>query len=348
MHTDEFHFPLGKAFLLCADPWDGHKVIYTDTPRRTGLVWSKAYLSHGTPAGHPEGPKRLSMLWEAIRREGMLESLILLEPYTPGMEALHAVHDPAYLESFREAVERGDRYFATQDCAIGAGSYDAALLAAGGVMAGIDAVFTDRADNVFCAVRPPGHHAGRDSAMGFCFVNNVAVGAAYARSAYGISRVCIVDWDVHHGNGTQELFAEDPDTLFVSIHEHPSFCYPGTGRRMEKGKGAGVGATLNVPLVPHAGDRELIEEFNREVVPAVEAFRPELILLSAGFDAHRDDPVADLECTEEGYVHMTRALLEIADRHCQGRVVSVLEGGYRGDTLVSSTLAHIRTLQGRR
>jgi acetoin utilization deacetylase AcuC-like enzyme len=214
-------------------------------------------------------------------------------------------------------------------------------------MAGIDAVFSGRADNVFCAVRPPGHHAGRARAMGFCFVNNVAVGAAYARSAYDISRVCILDWDAHHGNGTQELFVEDPETLFVSLHEHPSFCYPGTGRRMEKGKGAGEGATLNVPLPPHAGDREMIDAFEREVVPALEAFRPELILLSAGFDTHRDDPIADLECTEKAYVHMTRRVLEIADRHCGGRVVSVLEGGYRVEPFVASAIAHIRALQGR-
>jgi acetoin utilization deacetylase AcuC-like enzyme len=346
-HRDELLFPLGKAFLLCAEPWDGHKVIYTDTPRRTAYVWSDGYLSHGTPAGHPEGQKRLTALWEAIGREGLRSSLIVTEPYVPPMEALHAVHDPAYLEAFREAAERGDRHFATRDCAIGAGSYRAALLAAGGVMAGIDAVFSGRSDNAFCAVRPPGHHAARASAMGFCFVNNVAVGAAYARSAYGISRICILDWDVHHGNGTQEIFLEDPETLFISIHEHPSFCYPGTGRRMEKGKGAGAGATLNVPLPPHAGDRDLIEAFEREVVPAIGAFRPELILLSAGFDAHRDDAIADLECTEAAYVHMTRGVLALADRHCGGRVVSVLEGGYRGDSLVASALAHIKTLQGR-
>ena len=180
-----------------------------------------------------------------------------------------------------------------RDCAISEGSYEAALLAAGGVMAGIDAVFSDRADNVFCAVRPPGHHAGRSTAMGFCFVNNVAAGARYARSAYGIARIYILDWDVHHGNGTQALFDEDPLTFFCSLHEHPSFCYPGTGRRLEKGAGFGRGATLNIPLSPHAGDREMIEAFEREVVPSIEAFRPELILLSAGFDAHRDDPIAE-------------------------------------------------------
>jgi acetoin utilization deacetylase AcuC-like enzyme len=183
--------------------------------------------------------------------------------------------------------------------------------------------------------------------MGFCFFNNVAVGAAYARSAYGIARVCILDWDVHHGNGTQDLFAEDPETLFISLHEHPSFCYPGTGRRMDRGKGAGEGATLNIPLLPHAGDREMIDAFDRDVVPAIDAFRPELILVSAGFDAHHDDPIADLECTERAYVHMTRGVLEIADRHCDGRVVSVLEGGYRIESFVASAIAHIKTLQGR-
>jgi acetoin utilization deacetylase AcuC-like enzyme len=346
-HTEEFRYPLGKAFLLCSDPWDGYKVIYTDTPRRTGLVWSERFLGHETRPGHPESPKRLEALSAAIRGEGMRESLIFLEPYLPAEASLHAVHDPAYLEAFREAAARGDRHFAVRDCEISGGSYEAALLAAGGVMAGIDAVFSDRTDNVFCAVRPPGHHAGRSSAMGFCFVNNVAAGARYARSAYGVERIYILDWDVHHGNGTQALFDEDPLTFFCSVHEHPSFCYPGTGRRMEKGKGPGLGTTLNVPLVPHAGDRELLEAFEREVVPSIEAFRPELILLSAGFDAHRDDPIAGLEFTEDAYVHMTRRVLELADRHCGGRVVSVLEGGYRPESLVSSAIAHIKTLQGR-
>jgi len=346
-HTEEFRFPLGKAFLLCSDPWDGYKVIYTDTPRRTGFVWSEAYLEHDPRPGHPESPKRLEALLDAIREEGMRESLIFLEPYVPAMESLLAVHDALYLESFREAVGRGDRHFAVRDCAISGGSFEAALLAAGGVMAGIDAVLSGRADNVFCAVRPPGHHAGRSSAMGFCFVNNVAAAAGYARSAYGVSRIFILDWDVHHGNGTQALFEEDPLTFFCSLHEHPSFCYPGTGRRLERGKGPGLGATLNVPLPPHSGDREMMEAFEREVVPSIDAFRPELILLSSGFDAHRDDPIADLECTEGAYVHMTRRVLELADRHCGGRVVSVLEGGYRTDSLVSCAIAHIRTLQGR-
>ena len=346
-HAEEFRFHLGKAFLLCSAPWDGFKVIYTDTPRRTGFVWSERFLDHGTRQGHPESPKRLEALIAAIREGGMRETLIFLEPYIPGMASLRAVHDPAYLEAFREAVARGDRHFAVRDCSISEGSYEAALLAAGGVMAAIDAVFSDRVDNVFCAVRPPGHHAGRASAMGFCFLNNVAAGARYARSTYGVVRIYILDWDVHHGNGTQALFDEDPLTFYCSLHEHPSFCYPGTGRRLEKGTGFGRGATLNIPLQPHAGDREMIEAFEREVVPSIEEFRPDLILLSAGFDAHRDDPIAELECTEDAYVHMTRRVLELADSYCEGRVVSVLEGGYRMESLVSSAIAHIRTLQGR-
>jgi len=204
-----------------------------------------------------------------------------------------------------------------------------------------------RVENVFCAVRPPGHHATRSGAMGFCFINNVAVGAAYARAAYSVERIFILDWDVHHGNGTQALFEEDPLTFFCSFHEHPTFCFPGTGRRMERGKGAGQGATLNLPLRPHAGDAELIELFDRDVVPEIDRFRPELILISAGFDGHRDDPIADIELTERAYEHMTRRLCESADRHCGGRIVSVLEGGYHRPAFASSAIAHLRALQGR-
>ena len=257
------------------------------------------------------------------------------------------MHAPPYREAFREAAARGDRHFAVRDCAISEGSYEAALLAAGGVMAGIDAVLSGSSDNAFCAVRPPGHHAGRSTAMGFCFLNNVAAGARYARSAYGVERIYILDWDVHHGNGTQALFEEDPLTFFCSLHEHPSFCYPGTGRRLERGKGPGLGTTINIPLAPHAVVLEILEAFERDVVPSIEAFRPELIFLSAGYAARGDDPIADLECTEDAYVHMTRRVLELADRYCEVRVVSVLEGGYNTESLVASAIAHIKTLQGR-
>ena len=345
---EEFFFPLGKAFLLSSSPWDGHKIIYTNTPKKTGIVTSGDYLGHRTRTGHVESPRRLQTLWTEIGKRGLHESLISMEPYVPDREFLERIHDPRHMDRFRAAVQEGKRTFSTRDCSIGPTSYDVALLAAGGVMAGVDAVMNERVDNIFCAVRPPGHHAGRATAMGFCFLNNVAVGAVYARAAYGVERIFILDWDVHHGNGTQEIFEEDPLTYFCSLHEHPSFSFPGTGRRMDRGRGKGYGTTLNIPLKPHTEDDEFLETFDREVIPVIETFRPDLILVSAGFDAHRDDPIADLDLTVRSFVHMTQRICEMADRHCGGRIVSVLEGGYNGASLAASAVAHLMTLQGRR
>ena len=345
--NEEVSLPLGKAFLLSSAKWDGYKTIYTNTPRRTGFVTSREYLSHRTRAGHVESPKRLRTLVKAVRKDDLRSSLVFLEPYVPDLAFLEGIHRAEYLARFREAVRKGKKVFSTTDCSICPASFDVALLAAGGVMAGVDAVLNGRVDNVFCAVRPPGHHAGRDSAMGFCFINNVAVGAVYARAVYGVERIFILDWDVHHGNGTQEIFEEDPLTYYCSIHEHPTFCFPGTGRRMEHGTGAGVGFTLNLPLKPGAKDQEMIDTFERDVVPAIDGFRPGLIMVSAGFDAHRRDMIADLEVTERSFATMTRRICELADRHCGGRIVSVLEGGYDGPSLSSSVVAHLKTLQGR-
>jgi acetoin utilization deacetylase AcuC-like enzyme len=346
-YSEEILLPVGKAFLLTSEPWDGYKIIYTGTPRRTGFVYSDRYLEHRTPRGHVETPKRLETLMRAIDRDGMRDSLVTLKPYRADPDILEKVHDKTYLDAFRAATNSGAGYFETRDCSISRESYDVALLAAGGVMAGIDAVMNRRVENVFCAVRPPGHHATRKGAMGFCFINNVAVGAAYARAAYGVERIFILDWDVHHGNGTQDLFEDDPLTYFCSFHEHPTFCFPGTGRRMERGKGAGRGATLNLPLRPHAGDAELAELFDRDVLPEIDRFRPDLILVSAGFDGHRDDPIADIDLTEPSYDYMTRRLCEAADRNCGGRIVSVLEGGYHRPAFASSVIAHLKALQGR-
>jgi len=346
-HSEEFLLPIGKAFLLSSAPWDGYKVIYTDTPRRTGFVYSDRYLEHRTRLGHVENPKRLEALLAAVDRNGLKDSLVFLKPYSADPEIMSKVHDAAYIESFRTAAANGADYFETRDCSISPQSFEVALLAAGGVMAGIDAVMNRRVENVFCAVRPPGHHATRKQAMGFCFFNNVAIGAAYARETYGVQRIFILDWDVHHGNGTQDLFEEDPLTYFCSFHEHPTFCFPGTGRRMERGKGEGEGTTLNIPLRPHAVDAELVEIFDREVVPEIDRFRPELIMISAGFDGHRDDPIADIDLTERSYEYMTRKICEAADRHCGGKVVSVLEGGYHRPAFALAAIAHLKALQGR-
>jgi acetoin utilization deacetylase AcuC-like enzyme len=344
---EEVSLPLGKAFLLSSAKWEGYKIIYTNTPRRTGFVTSSEYLMHRTRAGHPESPKRLGALLRAVKKHGLRSSLVFLEPYVPDLEFLEGIHRAEYLAKFRESVLSGEKEFFTSDCSICPASFEVALLAAGGVMAGVDAVLNGRVDNVFCAVRPPGHHAGRGSTMGFCFINNIAVGATYARTVYGVERIFILDWDVHHGNGTQEIFEGDPLTYYCSLHEHPTFCFPGTGRRMERGTGAGTGSTLNLPLKPHTGDEELIETFEREVVPAIEGFEPGLIMVSAGFDAHTWDPIADLDLTEKSFAHMTRRICELADRHCGGRIVSVLEGGYDESSLASSAMVHLKMLQGR-
>jgi acetoin utilization deacetylase AcuC-like enzyme len=345
--TEEVRLPLGKAFLLASAPWEGYKIIYTNTPRRTGFVTSPEYLLHRTRAGHPESPRRLRALLAAVEKQGLRSSLVFLPPYVPDLEFLETVHRADYLARFRESVQKGEKFFSTKDCSTSPATWDVALLAAGGVMAGVDAVMNGRVENVFCAVRPPGHHTGRASTMGFCFINNVAVGAVYARTIHGVERIFILDWDVHHGNGTQEIFEEDPLTYYCSLHEHPTFCFPGTGRRMERGTGAGAGFTLNLPLKPFAGDEELVEAFEREVVPEIDRFQPGLIILSAGFDGHENDPIADLRLSEKSFVHMTRRICELADRHCAGRVVSVLEGGYEGPFFASSAVSHLRTLQGR-
>jgi acetoin utilization deacetylase AcuC-like enzyme len=344
---EEVPLPLGKAFLLALPPWEGYKTIYTSTPRRTGLVTSSDFLAHRTRAGHPESPKRLATLVRAVKKQGLGSSLVYLEPYVPNLGFLEGIHRAEYLERFRETVRKGEKVFSTSDCSICPASFDVALLAAGGVMAAVDAILNGRVENAFCAVRPPGHHAGRDSTMGFCFINNVAVGAVYAREVYGVERIFILDWDVHHGNGTQQIFEGDPLTYYCSIHEHPTFCFPGTGRRTERGTGAGTGFTLNLPLKPHTGDEELMNTFETEVVPEIERFEPDLIIVSAGFDAHRRDPIADLDLTEESFAYMTRRICELADRHCEGRIVSVLEGGYDGASLAASAVAHLKTLQGR-
>jgi acetoin utilization deacetylase AcuC-like enzyme len=344
---EEVSLPLGKAFLLCAAPWEGYKTIYTNTPRRTGFVTSHEYLSHKTRRGHVESPGRLRVLLKAIEKQRMRRSLVTLAPYVPDLEFLEGVHETEYLARFRECVRKGGKVFSTEDCSISAASFDVALLAAGGVMAGVDAVLNGRVDNAFCAVRPPGHHAGKNTAMGFCFINNVAVGALYARAIYGVEKIFILDWDVHHGNGTQEIFERDPLTYYCSLHEHPTFCFPGTGRRMERGTGAGAGLTLNLPLKPHTKDEELMGIFEREVVPEIERFEPGLIMVSAGFDAHERDPIADLDLTEKSFEYMTRRVCELADRFCGGRIVSVLEGGYDGPALASSAVVHLETLQGR-
>ena len=225
------------------------------------------------------------------------------------------------------------------DTVFGPGSLEAALRGAGGAMAGVDAVMEGWAKAAFVATRPPGHHAESNRAMGFCLFNNVAIAAFHARARWGLKRIAVVDFDVHHGNGTQDIFAPDPDLFYASTHQHP--CYPGTGLADERGV---AGNVVNVPLPPGSGSDDFREAWEHKIIPALSAFRPELLLISAGFDAHAADPLAQLRLREKDFTWVTNALLEVADTHCPGRVVSLLEGGYNLAATAASAAAHVRAL----
>jgi acetoin utilization deacetylase AcuC-like enzyme len=310
------------------------------------FVYHPDYLLHAPPFEHPESPERLVAITGHLAARGLLEKMVPVTPEYADEADITLVHDPEYLRKLEAGCRRGDLTLDAEDTYLNRHSYTIALLSAGGAIAGAEAVITGKARRAFCAIRPPGHHADGGAGMGFCLLNNIAVAARYLQSRHGVSRVFIVDWDVHHGNGTQRIFLEDPSVYFFSIHEHPSFLYPGTGRRWETGKGAGEGTTLNAPMAPGAGDAEYRMAFEQMLRPAIEAFRPEILLVSAGFDAHRDDPLADMQLTDEGFRFMTRFVVAMADRHCGGRVVSVLEGGYDLNTVTTSVEVHVRELLG--
>jgi acetoin utilization deacetylase AcuC-like enzyme len=225
-------------------------------------------------------------------------------------------------------------------------SYDTALLAVGGILETIDRVMEGQIDNAFCAVRPPGHHAEVNKAMGFCYFNNVAIAARYLRRHWNIERVGIVDFDVHHGNGTQHIFERDPSVFYYSIHEHPSFAYPGTGREFERGIDGGLGYTLNSPVLPGHGDQEYRALIDKDLVPAFDRFKPEVILVSAGFDAHVDDDMSNVNLSTEGFSWLMRKLMAMADEHSRGRIVSILEGGYSLERLPELIKNHVQILLG--
>ena len=309
---------------------------------RTGLIYHPAYLEHEMGPGHPESPQRLQAIISRLESTGMLDRLIRIEPAPASDEWLLQVHAASYLESLKAHAPARGRISLDPDTSMSPGTLAAAYLAAGGVLAGADAIMARRVDHVFCAVRPPGHHAERNRAMGFCFFNNVAVAARYLQRRHGIERVLIVDWDVHHGNGTQHSFYDDPSILFFSTHQFPH--YPGTGRASERGAGKAEGLTINVPLSAGGGDEEYRNIFEQVLVPAADAFKPDFVIVSAGFDAHRDDPLANMGLTEKGYAQLTGIVAGIAGRHCGGRLLSCLEGGYHLPALAASVESHLTAL----
>ena len=286
-------------------------------------------LLHPAPAGFPERPERLARTLRRLDADGTL-SLVRRTPEAADDErtlaAVERVHAAGHAARLERAARRGDALFDTADNPLGTATFEAALAAAGSALAALDETMTGAERATFAAVRPPGHHAERSQAMGFCYFNNVAIAASEARTRHGVERLAIYDFDVHHGNGTQHLFEEDPDVFYVSSHQFPF--YPGTGAAGERGVGAGEGATLNLPLPAGGGDAEYREQHRTAVFPALRAFRPELLLVSAGFDAWRGDPLGGMQVSGDGFAEWGRELRELAGELCGGRIVSILEGGY--------------------
>ncbi len=309
---------------------------------RVGLVVDAEFERHDTGPGHPERPARIAAVRRSLETGGLAARAVPV-PLEDADDALLALaHDPAHVARIERACASGERVVDSMDTAVGPDSARVARLAAGSVAALCREVARGRLDRGFAAVRPPGHHAERDLAMGFCLFNYVAVAARARREREGVPRVAVVDWDVHHGNGTQHAFEEDPSVFYFSLHQMP--LYPGTGAAAERGRGAGLGATLNVPLRPGDGDREFLGALRDAFAPAMEAFRPEFVLVSSGFDAHVSDPLGGLAVSTEAYGEATRIVRGIADRYANGRVVSVLEGGYDLGGLAACAAEHFAAM----
>ncbi len=281
-----------------------------------------------------------------LKAEGLLARTAPVAPREATDDDLHLVHTRAYLAVVRRDIARHAEMLSTGDTHLSPQADRSARAAAGCAMAAVDAVLGGRVRNAFAAVRPPGHHATLGRGMGFCLYNNAAVAARHARRAWGVERILIVDWDVHHGNGTQDIFYEDPSVFFFSTHQAP--WYPGTGWPDETGAGPARGTTLNCPFPAGAGRREILGAFQRKLVPAMRAFRPELVLVSAGFDSRRDDPLGLFRLRDEDFAELTEVILEIADSWAGGRLVSVLEGGYSLEGMPRAAAAHLRVLMGLR
>ncbi|MBM4120803.1 MAG: histone deacetylase [Nitrospira sp.] len=306
---------------------------------KTGFVYHPDYLKHDMGMSHPESPERLRAIVRRLEQDGVLPKLVRVDPAPAADEWIMQVHDPVYVAALKKQAPSSGRISLDADTSMSPGSLPAAYLAAGGLLAVADAIMAGHVDNAFCAVRPPGHHAERNRGMGFCLFNNVAIAARYFQKKHHLARVLIVDWDVHHGNGTQHAFDEDPSILFFSTHQYPH--YPGTGSAEEQGRGQGEGMTINVPMTAGAGDDEYRTVFSKVLVPAADKFKPDVVIISAGFDAHQDDPLASMGLTEAGYADLTSIVAGIARQYSQGRILSSLEGGYNLQALSASVEQHI-------
>ena len=309
---------------------------------KTGFFYHPIFLQHETTPGHPERADRLKAILQILNNTGLIDQLEKYTPQPASIETLQLNHDADYIKRVKQACEQGTGMIDSPDCSICSATYEAALHAAGAATQAVDAVINGEIKNAFCAVRPPGHHALHDTAMGFCYFNNIAIAARHLQKKHGIQKIMIIDWDVHHGNGTQDSFYDDPSVFFFSCHQYPF--YPGSGAENETGSGKGKGYTLNVPLRPGQTDQDMIKIFKQQVETAANHFQPQFILLSAGFDSHHDDPLGGMYITDEGFAQLSAIVRQIAKKHAGGKLVSLLEGGYDLNGLAKSVNAHIADL----
>jgi acetoin utilization deacetylase AcuC-like enzyme len=308
----------------------------------TALAADNIAKEHDTGPGHPERPERFDAALGAVADLGLRK----LPPRRAEVDEVALVHTRPYIRTVDTEVRHGFHELSTGDTHVGLRSYEVALHAVGGVLNAVDAVVRGESANAFCIVRPPGHHAGAERGMGFCVFNNIAVAARYAQQKYQVARVLIADWDVHHGNGTQDIFYEDGSVFFFSTHQHP--WYPGTGSASETGAGRGKDTTLNCPLPAGSGRDAIVGAFESKLAPAMERFKPELILLSAGFDSRVGDPLGQFLLSDEDFAELTKLMLGLADQYAGGRLVSVLEGGYSLTGLAAGVRSHASALSGQR
>tara|TARA_R110002096_G_scaffold435533_1_gene661254 strand:+ start:44671 stop:45612 length:942 start_codon:yes stop_codon:yes gene_type:complete len=309
---------------------------------KTGFVQDTRFLEHDTGDGHPECSTRLSATLKYLEAQSWYETLTQIKANSAELEQVLKVHDAGYIRRAEEVCRSGNRYLDSMDVSVCIKSFDIALLAAGSSMQLADEIINKNIDNAFALIRPPGHHAEMSMAMGFCLFNNIAVLTRYLQNTHGIDKIAIIDWDVHHGNGTQHLFEEDPSVLYISTHQYPF--YPGTGSYSETGIGKGKSATLNCPMPAGASDGDYEKAFMEDILPGLDLFKPEFILISAGFDAHQADPLANINLSTDSFSWMTERIMESADQHCDNRIISLLEGGYNLNALSLCIGKHLETL----
>ncbi len=309
---------------------------------KTGFIFDKRYLDHDTGVRHPENSQRLIATMTHLESQPWFSDLVHLQPSRVEREWLESVHQSDYIDRAWQQCNAGSKILDDPDVTICESSFDVAALATGGALTAVDSVMRGETSNGFALVRPPGHHAEFSRAMGFCLFNSIAIAARYIQKRYGIEKVAILDWDVHHGNGTQHCFEQDPSVLFISLHQYPY--YPGSGSYSETGTGAGANATVNCPMSAESTDEDYEKAFVERVLPALNAFAPQAVLVSAGFDAHVADPLARINLSTQFFGWMTEAILEVADSHAQGRLISLLEGGYNLQYLPLCVSTHLHTL----